>query len=323
MFKKMQFTKIIFYSSLVLGIIGTAFSGYQANAASINAGVLSIDYAGAPGPLFSATNIAPGYSETKALTVKNNGKVPHSFSIAVSGTLGSLADVLIIEPKVLGSVVWSKTISGIVKYPDSNVIVGSIAPGGTANVDITASLPSGTGNAYQGTTTLSFDFIVGNEITDSAEPVAGVAGGGVVQRTIRRIRNAVVGTGGETAPATVAPSNDTTPSGQVAGASTESSTKGEESNGKPVCYWWWILLIVLAAFLGFWGYLSRKREIIFAWVWPIFAAAVLYLVHWILHDYYTPSKWCPYFIWYELILLVLYYIAVATIPEKAQEEKGS
>ena len=251
------------------------------------------------------------------MSVINNGKVPHSFSLAVSGTLGPLAEVLVIEPKVLGTVAWSKTISTIVKFPESNVIVGSIAPGGTAIVEITALLPANTGNNYQGAATLSFDFIVGNEITDIPEPITDT-GGGLVQRTVGLVRDFVDNVTGELTPTEIAKEQE----GQVAGTATnEADTKGEESSGKPICYGWWILLIVLAIFLSVYGYIKRKREMLFDWVWPLLSVVILYLVHWILHDYYAPSRWCPYFVWLELALLVLYYIAIAVIPAKIQEEK--
>lgn len=138
----------------------------QLAGAAYQIGALEIDYLGAPSPLFSVNNIAPGYSETKTISILNSGKVAHSFSLAVDGQLGKLADALVIEPEVGGQIVWSKTISQIAKNPDSNIIIGSIAPSTTAVVNIRAYLPREVDNSYQGSTTLSFNFVVGSESTD-------------------------------------------------------------------------------------------------------------------------------------------------------------
>jgi hypothetical protein len=86
-------------------------------------------------------------------------------------------------------------------------------------------------------------------------------------------------------------------------------TQGAATSSKTNCYWWWILLIVYALFLIIYGIISYGANgLIFGWMWPIFAGAVLYMVHWILHSYYTPVKWCDYFVWFELVELIIYYI---------------
>lgn len=304
-------------------MFGVFNSILSAEAASINVGVLNIDYPGSPGSLFNVTNIVPGYSETKALAVTNNGNVPHSFSIAVSGTLGSLADAIVIEPKVLGVIVWSKKISEIIKYPDSNVIIGSIAPGGTANVDITASLPLSSGNSYQGLSTLPFNFLVGNEITDTKEPSVGIGGtsGGVIQRVAGRIRSLVIGSNNSgSVPPVVAPLSNATEGDQSAtGESTNGKAAGVSTSSETNCFWWWLLSILLVIITAICRYFDPKKRKYIIRAIPLFLAGILYPVHLILHNYYQPVKACDYFIWIELVILLIYYINLYYTDKKQED----
>jgi hypothetical protein len=294
----------------VLGLVGLARFAQNTFAQTLNAGVLKIEYPGS-GALFFASNIAPGYSETKTITVTNTGTLPHSFSMATDGTLGDLANVLRMEAKVLGSTVWDKTISEIAKNPKSNVIIGSIAAGSVATVDLRAYLPEGTGNDFQGKSTLSFSFVMGNESTDQAEPSGGggtfATGGGA-------------GTGGTTGEGggtegTAGDAGDDGDDGGVQGAEA-----GTESSAKDICFWWWLLLIILAVVLAIYGVLTFKKEIIFGWVWPVFAAVVAYLVHWILHDYYESVKLCTYFPLFELAILIIYFSLMNYLENREEEE---
>lgn len=324
MFNKFKYIFIISYVLVACSLLASFVS--KAEAEVMNAGSLAIDYPGAPGPLFTASNVAPGYSEAKSLTITNTGKVPHSFSIAVSSDLGPLANVMVIEPKVLNTVVWTKTIAQIAKNPESNIIIGSIAPSGSASVQIRAYLPTTVGNEFQGTSTLSFSFVMGNESTDQAEPSADagtIDSGGVstvaagnLARVFNRIANAIQAAPSDT-PA------DTT-AGEIKGAATnnndtEGQAEGEETNSKTTCYWWWVLSIILVIFLAIYGYIVRKIEIVFSWVWPIFAGAVVYLVHWIMHDYFTPSNMCQYFILIDLAILIIYYALMGRLSSAREE----
>src|SRR3989339_1361574 len=54
--------------SLAIGLIGFIGFARTTAAQTLNAGVLRIEYPGS-GALFSASNIAPGYSETKTILV--------------------------------------------------------------------------------------------------------------------------------------------------------------------------------------------------------------------------------------------------------------
>ncbi len=324
MIKKLLNIKLLFVFIQIIGFIGLFQHVHIARAEALNvSGVLEIDYTGSPGPLFNASNLAPGYTETKSLSVKNNGSLPHSFSIAVSGDLGVLADVLIIEPKVSGNVVWSKTISQIAKNPESNVIIGSIVAGESIFVDITARLPETIGNEYQGKSTLAFNFIVGNESTDESEFSNEESSDrqGVIQRTINSVRTALQASDTDSNKENENQDKQMQDDGTVSGVSKVGESLGEQTENKPVCFWWWLLIIVLIIFLVIYGYYIRKNRTIFAWVWPIFSGGVLYAVHWIMHSYYTPSRWCHYFPYGEIIIFFVYYLIQYFYQQKNIEEK--
>lgn len=300
MFKR--FSKLIVLSSLLLGLFGLVDSAILTRAASISAGVLDINFAGAPGPLFNATNIAPGYSETKSLIVTNTGRVSHSFSIAVSGELGTLADVLTIEPKILGSTVWSKTIAEIAKNPNSDIIIGSIAPGGSATVDLTAKLATSVGNDFQGKSTMAFSFVMGNESTDQSEPPADTS-----RQLSTALQPGISGVTSTLISPEATPETPPTDQGQVKGDESNGTAAGVSTSDKINCFWWWLLLILLLIVTGICAYFDPKEKKVVIRAIPLFFAAILYPVHWILHSYYTPVKMCDYFVWLELITLVLYY----------------
>ena len=244
--KKMGFKKnglkLLFITSVLIGFVFFSNFAFKAFAETKTAGPLTISYPGS-GPLFSASNIAPGYSETKPLTITNNGTIPHSFAIAVSGTLGELAQVLHIQPFVLGSPIWDKTITQIATAPDSNTIIGSIAPGGTATVDLKAYLPDSVGDDYQGKTTLAFSFVVGNE---EPEPSGtGGTGGGTVLGAGTRLAQGLGETlGVSTSPS---PSESPTPSASV---SPSPGVKGEETQpSNNELDWRWLLVVPIVGIL--------------------------------------------------------------------------
>lgn len=303
--------------SLIIGFAGFVGFARTTAAQTLDAGVLRIEYPGS-GALFSASNIAPGYSETKTVTVTNTGTLPHSFSIATEGSLGELADVLRIEVKVLGSTVWDRTIAEIAKNPNSNVVVGSLAPGATTSVEFIAKLPTGVGNDYQGKTTLSFSFVMGNESTDQVEP----SGGGTTLSTGGSSGSTGVsgGTTGDVSGGTEGVTGETgTTDDNGAAGDVQGKEAGVESKVANPCFWWWLLLIILAVVLAIYGALTYKKEIIFSWVWPIFLAVVAYLVHWILHDYYDPVKLCAYFPLFELAILVIYFSLMNYLENRGEE----
>jgi len=164
----------------------------KARAAVKNAGVLEISYPG-PGPLFAIDNATPGMNEPRTVTVKNNGSKAHSLSIATQGSLGALAAETIIETRNTSdnSLIWSKKLTEIAAFSDSTIIVPSIGHGATKQIDIIAILPTSLDNSYQNTSTLVFDFIVGNESSDENEEDENTddGGGGGTTDVIERITN--------------------------------------------------------------------------------------------------------------------------------------
>ena len=295
-------------------------------AATVTAGVLEISYPG-DSSLFSETNIYPGFNLVKTVSVKNTGKVAHSFSIAVSGTLGNLANVLQLEPRNFdtGIPIWNKTISNLAKAPNSDVILGSIAPGQTKQVNIAAILPESVGNEYQDTSTFSFDFVAGNESTDQKEPdgnsnnnsntnsdpTSNSNSNSKILASIRNVfafgtnSNSNSGNGNSNSSLT----NENTNAIAVDLDLNQGEAAGATTDNSKICFWWWILWAVMALFLIIYGYFIRKRRGWFFEMWPVLFGSIVYVVHWILHDYYTPSRWCHW--WFVGILLaeiIVYYV---------------
>lgn len=311
MFKKLFSQKLGFkiaLASVVIGLIGLVFSSYQIYAANISAGVLNISFDG--DQLFSETNLAPGDVVVKNLTVTNTGTLPHSFSIAANGVSGVLADVLQIEPRDGALVFWNETLANLGSLPNgSKVIIPSIPAGESRTIQIAAILPASVGNVYQGESTSSFSFIMGNESTDQPEPSsnpsppvtfgtsgsAGVAGQGTV--------GGVAGEGAETNDQNATGENDD----NILGTSDE-GTKGAATTARDLCFWWIVILIILVAFLMIYHRYIKEERPVFWWLWPVVMAAVLFFVQMIFDRYYEPTVFCRWFWALEAGVLVIYYI---------------
>lgn len=299
--------KLIALSFLILVLLFVP----KVHAATLTAGDLEISYRG-DGSLFNETNIFPGYTEVKSISVKNTGRVNHSFSIAVSGRLGKLADVLRIEPRSFNTddPIWNKTVSEIAKSPNSNIILGSIEPGRTRQVKIAAILPTDVGNEYQDSTTLSFNFVVGNESTDLNElahqPIRDI----IISSNI----NNIIVSNTTIAPKDVVENIDVVKSVATDGgvsatvSDQEGKTEGATAESKKVCFWWWISPAVLAIFLIIYKGLIRGRRGWFFQFWPAFAGVFVCVIHWIIHDYYIIATWCEYSFVLILVEVVFYYL---------------
>lgn len=311
MFKKLFSQKLGFkiaLASVVIGLIGLVFSSYQIYAANITAGVLNISFDG--DQLFSETNLAPGDVVVKNLTVTNTGTLPHSFSIAANGVSGVLADVLQIEPRDGALVFWNETLANLGSLPNgSKVIIPSIPAGESRTIQIAAILPASVGNLYQGESTSSFSFVMGNESTDQPEPSSnssppvtfGTSGSaGVVGQ------GAVGGVAGESAE-----TNDQNATGEnddnILGTSDE-GTKGAATTARDLCFWWMVVLIILVAFLMIYHRYIKEERPVFWWLWPVVMAAVLFFVQMIFDRYYEPTVFCRWFWALEAGVLVIYYI---------------
>ena len=330
---KQKFTSILLAAAFLLGAISTVNFALKTEAATLDSGSFTI--VTPSDPLFSGINIAPGYLNAKTIQVTNTSTSAKDFSIALSNLSGELKDVLKIKAEVEGTLKWDKVLANIAVSPN-NELVATVPGKQTVNVTFTAYLPTEVGNPYQAKS-VSFDFVMGDSTIEYQEPVepiiepvgptsetestGGVTGGTTPLtfggRSIGLAGPGGAGTEGQAlAPVTEQPKE----TGQVLG---QAETKGEEASNKIWCYWWLILLIILAVFLIVYGWLTYNKEIIFSWVWPILAGVLVYVIHLILHRYYTPVKWCHYSIWFYLGELTIYYILYSYFRNKAlnKEEK--
>lgn len=308
-------------------------------AATTNVGFLVLNYAGDP-PLFHEVNIAPGFNIIKTVSVTNTGQASHSLSIAVSGKLGELAKVLEIEPRDGDTHIpfWRKPIVDIAKDPASDLIFASIAPGQTKILEMAAYLPEDIGNEYQNKSTDAFDFVLTSEDEDNpsnnnsnsnfnanantnsgaGDNTNGSAGSIALGNTsgsassIARIGAGRILSLSNTNSSGVAESTNTNANPAVIqiGGDDDGQAEGAATNDQKWCFWWWVLLILLFLFLALYEYVTRKLRNIFYEFWPIFAGALVVVVHWILHDYYRPVKWCGWTFYLILIALVLLYYIV-------------
>ena len=334
---KQKFTTILLALAFLLGAVSTVNFALKTEAASQAVGDLTIEYPGSP--LFNASNIAPGYEEVRTISVTNNGSANHSFSIALDGATGILGNVIQLEPRdfTTNFPIWNHTLAEIVASPDGYKVYPVITPGQMVKFNLAAILPTSVGNDYQGKSVETFGIILGYDSSfEYHEPIIPVFGptdesdggnqngqvntsGGQAPLTYPRIRSLALGTPGV---AEGTPTEITTPSkepGEILGTTTE-ETKGEETSGKNVCFWWWVLSIVYAVLLLIYGWIFYKKELMFDWLWPIVGGTFLYFLHWFLHRYYTPSKWCPYFIWFQLALLLIYYIVYTYFKNRTYEK---
>lgn len=297
--------KILFCSKwFLLALI--VFNTAPVFARSIDAGNLHIEYEGNEA-LFNETNIYPGWQTTKTLNVKNTGKVSHSLSIAVHGSLGDLADVLLIEPlREDGTLIWSKSLANVAQSPNSSIILHSINPGETKQITLRAKLLASAGNEYQNSSTFAFDFIVGNESTDAKEPI-------ILDETIKLNINKIIE---KSVPAesTIVESNNkdvqiNDPDAAVKGAST--------NNDKNIrCFWSWLLLIVMAIYLAIYSIIIRKKKRKMAWLLPVVMAVLIFFMHLTLSSIYEPTKWCDYFIYLLIAELLSYFVIEKYILSK-------
>ena len=337
---KQKFTTILLAVAFLVGALSTVNFALKTEAATLNTGSFTINTPS--DPLFSDLNIAPGYLNAKTIQVTNHDASAKDFSIALSSLSGDLKNVLKIKAEVGGEVKFDEILTSIAVYPNNEFVTS--VPGGnqTVNIIFTAYLPTEVGNDYQAKS-VAFDFVMGGSTIEYPTPgvipivtppvVTSTSGTGStdstgaststyspISRTARGLSQATSG-GTAVGPEIPAPSptvEQPKETGQVAGETTE--TKGEETSGKIVCFWWWVLSIVYALLLLIYGWIFYKRELMFDWAWPILGGTVLYFLHWYLHNFYTPSKWCPYFVWFELAILILYYIIYSYYKNRAEEE---
>ena len=295
---------VIALVSITIGFTGLVYSSYKTYAANLNAGPLTISYAG--DQLFNESNIKPGDVIVKDLSVKNNGTLPHSFSMSASNVTGNLASVLQIEPRENGLVFWNETLANLASLPNgSKVVIGSIDPGATRNLQIAAIFPGSAGNDYQDKSVVNFSFSFGNESTDTPEgnpsPPPGITFG---QRVLSAItyNPPAAGTTGDQG---VTGQPGTTGGETVAGA--ESGARGATTEAKSLCFWWLVILIILIVSLVLYHRYIKEERPAFWWIWSIVMAAVLFFVQYYFDRSYQKTIFCQYFWAVEAVVLVVYF----------------
>jgi len=295
---------VVALTSIVVGLAGLVVTSYKTYAANLSAGPLTISYAG--DQLFNEPNIAPGSIVVKDISVKNNGTLPHSFSISTSGVSGSLASVLQIEPRAGGVAIWNQTLSQLASLPNgTKVIVPTIASGETKNLQIAAILPASTGNEMQGQATVSFNFNMGTESTDQAEPSGFTTPPASLGQRVRTAItfNPPTSDQSQNSVSTATPSDT---NGQVAGAST---VAGTTTVARELCFWWLAALIILIISLVLYHrYQKKAGKVAVWWLWPILFSGVLYVAHYFIDKSYQQTIFCHWFWAIEIITLIVYYI---------------
>lgn len=312
MFKKIYSRKIglaIALTSVTIGLLGMVFVSYKTYAANLVAGPLTITYAGTQ--LFSEANIAPGSVIVKDLSIKNNGTLPHSFSISTSNVSGNLATVLQIEPRDGGVAIWNRTLSELASLPNGTLeIVPTIAPGATKNIQIAAIFPASSGNNLQGQSVVNFNFNMGTQSTDATESSQYTNAPNLSLG--RRIASAIT----YTPPATSEPDNSiSTPAatsgstGTVAGVSTEGEAKGAATTAVAELCFWWIaaLAILIITLVVYHNHTKKVGKSVAWWVWPVLLSVGLYFGQAYFDTIYKPTIFCHYFWAMELIVLIIYY----------------
>jgi len=143
--------------SLLAAVIGTLVFASQVSAASSN---LEIIFPGKPGPLFSVSNLAPGDSIQKSVTVTNNSENDEMFAFRISQIIGntSLADVLTLTVKRFGDTLLNDKLADL-KNPDEREI-DIISAKSTAIFDFIITMDN-VGNEYQGLKIKTADFVLG------------------------------------------------------------------------------------------------------------------------------------------------------------------
>lgn len=331
----------LWLSVLVVALIN---SSQLSQAAVKNVSSLEISFPGSD-PLFSENNIAPGFSQSKVLTVKNQGSKSRSFSIAIKDGLGVLADELRIEAKDLGSstIIWDYKLAAIAKYPNSTNIYPSILPGEMKELALRAYLPTSVRNQYQAKSTLLFDLIVGNESTDEdREDENGQEGTLqiesrseesseeeqelVVNNTSSQgSRLALSPTTGETQePKTESLTVTEKPENQLPKITKESPAVGEVK-GVAACidnFWWWLLLLILAVILTAYGLIVRLKPAVIRYIPPTITCLIFLAIYYLLNrSCCSNSFFCKYFVLIELAELLVYLVISTILNKESKEDK--
>jgi hypothetical protein len=90
-------------------------------------------------PVLALPNIAPGAKAVRSVEVSNSGDAAGTFALNARTTgTGGLAEQLQVRAAVAGQIVYSGSLAGF-----RTASLGVVAPGGSATIRITLSLPAG------------------------------------------------------------------------------------------------------------------------------------------------------------------------------------
>lgn len=241
-------------------------------------------------PLFNALNIAPGFTEVKTVTVKNNGtEVEDVYVSAVNATSTGLADYInltISSTSTTPNQLFSDSFVGF--FNQSPVDLDDLAAGEERVYIFEANFISTSSSAYNGTS-MGFDLVVGFEsgpavITPGTGGGGGSSGGsvpnsgptpqvagattdpGIWEQFLEGIRDTVEGMQGrvlgeEALATTTDDINEEFPSVGSPGTTTEA----EEAVKSWLCEYLWVLIVlwVIATAVAYWYQLPRDL------IWPI------------------------------------------------------
>jgi hypothetical protein len=120
-----------------------------APSAQLASGTLSLTNSRAGGPIFNATNLAPGQATRGTVSVANSGSLPGVLRISQSP---AVASPLTLTIRSAGSTVYTGPLAGLHTLP-----LGRLEPGAARSFEFTAALPASAGNTGQGqSTTVSY-----------------------------------------------------------------------------------------------------------------------------------------------------------------------
>lgn len=271
---------------------------------------LTVNYsAGYPNPLFNETNLAPGDTITKSISITNNYTDTKQISFKLTKKpIGELSDVILVTVKHEGVIVSDqKSLLDI--YTSGNELpLTSIGSGQTEDYEFIVSFDINAGNEYQNKSE-EFDLNFGFTADDSSPTTTTTS-------TTSPIRTMV---SGATTTTVLGATTTTTSSGIT--TTTKPEVKGSATEDKGACPWWWIVLLVLAAVSTIYYFYKNNKEEKgkLLYVWPVALGAVAWVVHWYLHKDYDDTIFCK---WYWLIvpLLVLLVTAIYRILTNSNEE---
>ena len=133
---------------------GATFTSTSANSLSaVTSGTLSQSNSKDDAALFNLTNIKPGDTVNGALTIRNTGSLPATFSLTETASTNGFAGsalTLVVTNTTTDTTVYSGTFGGLVDGTKNDL--GLIAPGASNNFAFSVKLAADAPNSQQGKT---------------------------------------------------------------------------------------------------------------------------------------------------------------------------